>query len=177
MVLGGRALVAAGLFWANLAWAQREAPVELGLFGGAHGFASDNELGRPEHPRDDSNLEIGPGFGVRVGVMLVERLHLEAEALFLFTQTSSHSADVKVLSWGGQLLFDLVEDAPFRPFVLAGYGGLTVLDSSNQSPEAIGSDTDPAFRAGAGFKLDLNDWLGLRAEGRILLPPAVRSTG
>jgi OOP family OmpA-OmpF porin len=151
--------------------------VELGLFGGAHGFASDNELGRPEHPLDASNLEIAPGFGVRVGVRLVERLHLEAEALFLFAQTISHSADVKVMSWGGQLVFDLVEDAPFRPFVLAGYGALTVLDSSNQSPEAIGSDTDPAFRAGGGFKLDLSDWLGLRAEGRILLPPAVRSTG
>src|SRR5439155_16289528 len=129
MVHGGRALVAASLFWGSVAFAQREPPVELGLFGGAHGFASDNELGRPERPRDDSRLEIAPGFGVRFGVLLVERLHLEAEALFLFTQTASHSADVKVLAWRGQLLFDLVEDAPFRPFLLAGYGALTVLDS------------------------------------------------
>src|SRR5262249_8147409 len=114
---------------------------------------------------------------VRAGVRLVPRLHLEAEAFFLFTETASHSADVKVLAWRGQLLFDFVEDAPIRPFALAGFGALTVLDSSTKAPEAIGADTDPAVPAGAGFKLDLNDWLGLRAEGRILLPPAVRSTG
>jgi OOP family OmpA-OmpF porin len=178
MVLGGRAFTVAGvLLWSSAARAQQEAPLELGLFGGAHAFADDNELGRPERPALGSQLDIGPGFGVRFGVLLIERLHLEVEAMFLFPQSSAHSADVKVLAWRGQLLFDVIEHSPIRPFLLAGYGALTVIDSSNQTPEGIGQDTDPAFHAGAGFKLDLNDWLGLRADGRILLLPAVRSTG
>jgi OOP family OmpA-OmpF porin len=65
------------------------------------------------------------------------------------------------------VIVNLTNSYVFQPFILAGYGGLTSLvDNTN----IVGNDTWGFLHAGLGAKVGLTPAIGLRLDGRILVP-------
>ena len=146
--------------------------VELGLFGGAHFFATDNELGTAEEPGSVPSIKQGGLVGVRLAVAPWSFLSLEGELLGIPTTERESGQRVQVLGYRGHVLFHVLQAGRFRPFLLAGFGAHQSF-TGRTGPLDLQDDVDPAPHYGAGFKVDLSPRFSLRADFRHLFPPSI----
>jgi OOP family OmpA-OmpF porin len=144
---------------------------EFGLFGGGHFFDSQSGLGRfSDSPADLSPYSAGT-LGGRLALNFNPWVSIEGEVLWVPTRTvrDPDGTNLNVFAYRGSLVVHLVGHGPFRPFLLAGYGGMS---SVSNDTTLIGSDTDGVLHGGAGFKIGFGEHVGLRLEGRVMAPPA-----
>jgi OmpA-OmpF porin, OOP family len=147
--------------------APREFRFEFGLLGGAHFFTDEHGLGRNEADTTEISPDHNVMFGGRLGFHFNRWVSLEAEGVMSPTRTRNEATDLYVFGYRANLLVHLASNPAFRPFVLAGYGGMT---SVSNDESVVPNDTDGMFHAGLGFKVGLGERVGLRLEGRILAP-------
>jgi outer membrane protein OmpA-like peptidoglycan-associated protein len=145
-------------------WAPERNTGELGVFGGVIFPHPRLELFETSFDLPDQGFvplrSVAPEVGGRAGYYPWRILGVEAEGGVMPTRTTT---DQGVLMWGvrGQLVAQL----PFwsvAPFVLAGVSGLGV--SSERA--AVGNDLDLGFHFGAGVKIFLTRYVGLRLDVR-----------
>jgi OOP family OmpA-OmpF porin len=146
------------------------APLEFGLLGGGHVFNKAHWLGRSTESPEALSPANGFVFGARVGWNLFRHLSLEAEFAASPTETRDESSSMWVLGYRGQVLYDILGEGRWRPFVVAGGGALV---SAGTDTDVVPSESDPTMHAGLGLKVALTDMFGLRLDGRVLAPPAV----
>ena len=178
-ILGGGLLVAPSLATAN---------VEVGGFAGVHIFSKDNELGVFDTANSPSE---GNSFmaGLRVGVFFNDFIGVEGEFGVLPTnaRVENNHYGITNLTYRAHVVVQFLahdDDAKLVPFVLAGEGAFTIVNSNNKGinpnnhNQFIDShDTDPATYFGVGVKYRVSHRWGLRADARLLLPPSSKSTG
>jgi outer membrane protein OmpA-like peptidoglycan-associated protein len=145
---------------------------EVGLFAGAHFFAADHGLGRYANDPHDLSPQHGFAFGGRVTWNMIPRLSVEAELLATPTETRGGASAMWVFGCRVNLLFNLLTEGSFRPFVLVGGGALS---SFVRHESVVGNDTDPFVHAGLGAKFAMSETWGLRLDARVLVPPAIAS--
>jgi OOP family OmpA-OmpF porin len=151
----------------------------FGLFGGGHFFTEDHVLGRaPGDPTDMSPKSSGL-FGGLLSFHFNRWIGIEAEFVGVPTYTRgytfginndldpSQNAKLWVFGYRGSFVLRLSDYWKVQPFLLAGYGGLTSL-SGNQ--DVVPGATVAFLHAGAGFKVGFTPRVGLRFDGRILVP-------
>jgi hypothetical protein len=68
-----------------------------------------------------------------------------------------------MFGWRGHVLVHILTGR-FRPFVLAGGGGITM---SSADPTLVRQDTRGELHAGVGLKVDVRCHWGLRVDGRV----------
>ena len=145
--------------------------LELGVFGGYHYFATDNQLGRDVGSTSENKLKQSGTFGLRLGFVVHPYVSLEAELGLTPTSASTAvgDADALALNYRAHLIVHILK-GKIRPFLLAGGGGNT-LSSSN--PDVLKQDTDGEFHAGVGCKFDIQKGWGVRLDGRVYIVPTV----
>src|SRR5262245_36027444 len=97
--------------------------VEIGVFAGTHIWNEDNELGVNDNDTRTTTPEIGVAAGLRFAFNLIPRLAIEAEGMINPTKTKAGDANLLLIGVRGHLVFHILE-GQFRPFILAGAGGL-----------------------------------------------------
>jgi outer membrane protein OmpA-like peptidoglycan-associated protein/opacity protein-like surface antigen len=149
---------------------QKGFQLELGVFGGAHIFAKDLELGVADmagtpHPK------LGAEFGVRVAATMLPWLSLEGEVAGIPSADSIHNYRLYLATYKLHVLVHLLH-GPLRPFVLAGVDWMQVASAQpSPGPTEIAPDTDFGFHAGVGVKYAVTDKIDLRADARLLFAP------
>jgi OOP family OmpA-OmpF porin len=146
---------------------------DFGVFGGGHFFATDHVLGRSPGDTTDVSPKSSGMFGGHLGLHFNRWIGLEGEVAGIPTKTRDSSGDpayatkMWVFAYRGSVVLHLSDNYMFQPFLLAGYGGLTslVADSTKAA-----SDNWGFLHAGAGFKLGFTPFVGMRIDGRILVP-------
>jgi len=153
--------------------------VELGVMGGAHFFAHDLELGVADDPALPSPKSNGL-FGARAALAFNRILSLEIEGVGVPTGDTLHNYRLFVLGWRAHLLLHIpvrILDGKLRPFVVAGAGALSVVDTVGTEYDEIKKDTDFAFHGGVGLKYAITPLFGLRIDGRVLGVPNTKQNG
>ena len=144
---------------------------EFGLLGGAHFFDSQSGLGRLT--TDPANLSPKTSFavGARLALNFNHWVSLEGEGLWVPTHTrlDPNGTTLNVFAYRASVVVHLISHGPVRPFLLAGYGGLTSISNNDA---VVPGDTDGYFHAGVGVKIAFSHRVGLRLDGRIMAPPA-----
>src|SRR3569623_1133252 len=147
---------------------------ECGLDAGAHSFNKKSGLGRNVDDPEGLSPKTAVAFGGHLALNFNRWVSIEAQALMMPTHSRFSDADggtrLTVFGYRGNLVVHLVPTGPFRPFVFVGYGGMSSI-SNNDS--AVRSDDDSELHAGLGAKIALGDHMGIRLDGRIMVPPAV----
>ncbi|HET6151028.1 MAG TPA: OmpA family protein [Polyangia bacterium] len=143
--------------------------VELGVTGGLHIFAKDLELGIVDDASLPSPKNSGL-FGLRAALAFNSVLSVEIEGVGIPGGDRLHNYRLFIVGWRGHLLLHLL-DGKLRPFVLAGAGALSVVDTVGTEYDEIKKDTDMAFHAGVGLKYALTPMFGLRIDARALAVP------
>lgn len=151
--------------------------LELGLFAGAHKFSPDSELGVADEPLHPT-LATAPLIGSRLGFVVHPRLTIEAEAAVITTRVQVEVPGVDdtlgiVLGWRAQAAWDLRRYGRVKPFILAGAGGMSVVDAG----ERLKRDTDLGFEAGGGIRVVVSDRMAVRAEARWMPVPSATGDG
>ncbi len=148
--------------------------VELGIVGGYHIFAHDLELGVADDPALPSPKNSGL-FGLRAAVAFNSIFSLEAEGVGIPGGDRIHNYREFIVGWRAHLLAHiapgLIAGGKLRPFVLAGAGALSVVNTVGTEYDEIKKDTDAAFHVGAGVKYAFTPLVGLRLDGRALAVP------
>jgi OOP family OmpA-OmpF porin len=146
---------------------------DFSLFGGGHFFAPEHALGRaPDSPPEISPRHSGL-FGANLGLHFNRWIGVEAEFVGIPTRTRGVNPDVgrdarlTVLGYRGSFVLNLNDGYQFKPYLLAGYGGLTSLSGDS---EVVPSENWSFLHAGAGFKIGFVPRFGLRFDGRIMVP-------
>jgi OOP family OmpA-OmpF porin len=147
----------------------KEFRFELGVYGGGHFFAREHGLGRTVGDPIDKAPDHGGAFGLRLAFNLNKWIALEGEGQLTPTRTNDDFTSLLVFGYRAHVLVHLLPPGVFRPFVLAGYGALSSLSNDE---EDVPSDVDGLFHAGVGFKIAFTPMIGLRIDGRILVPPS-----
>jgi OOP family OmpA-OmpF porin len=160
----------AGLLLLVPSVAAAESGIEAGLSVGGHVFSSDTELGVAD-AADQPGPKSSYMMGARLGFVLAQRFALEAEAVLIPTK-SEMGGSATVLGFRGQARLNLLT-GPFRPFVVAGYGGMAIRTTAAQ----IQNDSDQAYHWGVGFGLALSGSLDLRLDLRHLVVPDRTAAG
>ncbi len=144
---------------------------ELGLTGGAHFFDSQSGLGRATNDPADLSPKTSFAVGIRMALNFNHWVSLEGETVWIPTHTvrDPGGTTVNVFGYRGSVVVHLIPRGPVRPFLLAGYGGLS---SISNDTTVVDGDTDGYFHAGAGVKIALGPHAGLRLDGRVMAPPA-----
>src|SRR4029077_9413196 len=96
-------------------------------------------------------------------------LSLEIEGVGVPTGDTLHNYRLFVLGWRAHLLLHIpvrILDGRLRPFVVAGAGALSVVDTVGTEYNEIKKDTDFAFHGGVGLKYAITPLFGLRIDGR-----------
>ncbi len=155
------------------ALANPEYRFDFSVFGGGHFFASEHALGRtPDSPPEISPRHSGL-FGATLGMHLNRWIGIEAELVGIPTKTRGVNPDngldagLFILGYRGSFVLNLSDAYRFKPYLLAGYGGLSSF-SSDQS--VVVSENWSFVHAGAGFKVGFVPRFGLRFDGRIMVP-------
>jgi len=149
---------------------QKGFQLELGLFGGAHIFAKDLELGVADMP-GAPHPKLGSEIGLRAAVVMLPWVALEGEAALIPTADSIHNYRLYLATYKLHVLVHLLH-GPLRPFVLAGVDWMQVASSQpNPGPTEIGPDTDFGFHFGVGAKYALMRQLDARVDARLVLAP------
>jgi OOP family OmpA-OmpF porin len=148
---------------------------DFGIFGGIHFFNSKHALGSYQYIEKDPDLWtgnspklVGGAFGGRLGLHFNRWIGLEAEVDATPTiKTRSGATSMWIFGYRGSVIVNLTDSYVFQPFILAGYGGLTSLVDNT---DVVGNDTWGFLHAGLGAKVGLTPTIGLRLDGRILVP-------
>ena len=146
---------------------------DFGLFGGGHFFTTDHALGRTKVDPTDVSPKSSGMFGGEFGLHLNRWIGFEGEIAIIPTRTLDSSGDpaydtkIYVFAYRGSFVLNLNDYYWFRPFLLAGYGGLTSLVSDSQKAN---SGTESFVHAGIGFKIGCTPMVGIRFDGRIAVP-------
>ena len=131
--------------------------LELGIFGGVLMPAKQHNFQDESRPHQ-SFKALAPEIGARLAYFPLGYLGAEVEGAVAPTKTEDGgSAGIWAVRAHavGQLPLD-----GFTPFVLLGAGRM------GAGSNAMGSDSDPSFHFGAGAKLPLDDFVGLRLDVR-----------
>lgn len=144
-------------------------PGEFGLIGGVHLFTADHGLGRAEGDPEDKSPAHSATFGLRGGFGS-PHLWLEAEFLATPTHTRNDMTQEWIFSYRGDFVIDFIGSGSFRPFLLLGYGAMS---STPADQSQVKADTDGVFDVGLGTKILILPGIGLRLDGRLLVPPAL----
>jgi OOP family OmpA-OmpF porin len=168
--LAGAAVLFATLFAAAPARAVEPLRLDLGIFGGWHYFATENQLGRDVGSTSENKLHQSGTFGLRVGFIVHPLVVLEAELGLTPTSAklAGETANGLALNYRAHLLVHILK-GHIRPFILAGGGGNT-LSSSN--PNVLHEDTDGEFHVGVGSKFDIQKNWGFRIDARLYIVPS-----
>jgi OmpA-OmpF porin, OOP family len=148
----------------------KEFRFELGVYGGGHFFTREHGLGRSVGDPIDKAPDHGGAFGLRLAFNFNRWLALEGEGQITPTRTNDDEQSLLVFGYRGHLLVHLLPPGIFRPFVLVGYGALSSLSSDE---DAVPSDVDGMFYGGVGFKIAFTPTIGLRLDGRVMVPPSI----
>ena len=149
---------------------QKGFQLELGLFGGAHIFAKDLELGVADMPMTP-HPKLGAEMGLRVAAVMLPWVALEGEAALIPSADSVHNYRLYLMTYKVHALVHLMH-GPLRPFVLAGIDWMQVASAQpSPGPTEIAKDTDFGFHFGVGAKYALARQLDARVDARILLAP------
>ncbi len=157
------------------------ANVEVGITAGAHQFSHVNELGVPDASGTftPTSLANSALFGLRLGFYPNTLLGVELEAGVIPTESrGSPVFDVWVGAYRAHLILQFRNENMehhFVPFVVLGGGAMTVLSSGHK--DIIGDDTDPELYIGIGFKWRVDNGWGMRADARLMFPPASDGQG
>jgi outer membrane protein OmpA-like peptidoglycan-associated protein len=146
---------------------------DFSVIGGGHFFTAEHALGRTK----DSSPEISPKssglFGASLGLHFNRWIGIEGEFVAIPTWTRGLNPDVGrdaklwVFGYRASFVLNLSDNYKLVPFLLAGLGGLTSV-SSDQN--VVAGETWEFLHAGAGFKIGFHPRVGLRFDGRILVP-------
>ena len=111
----------------------------------------------------EQHLETMPVVGARAGYNFTDRLGVEGVFDYVMTEGTHNTDDTNVFNYHLDLLYHFIPSARAVPFLMAGYGGMTV-DPDNGSKYSRG-----AFNYGAGLKYALSESMELRGEVRHIL--------
>src|ERR1019366_5195712 len=151
---------------------------DFGLFGDGHFFTSEHILGRskddPSTPPEVSPKSSG-AFGAHLGFHVNRWIGIEGEAVGIPTRTRGVNSlldppsdtQLWVFGYRASFILHLSDNYIVQPFLLAGYGGLTSLSGNS---DVVRGDTVGFLHGGAGLKIGFTPWIGLRLDGRILVP-------
>jgi OOP family OmpA-OmpF porin len=151
------------------------ANVEVGGLAGLHAFSSTNGLGVGEDldPAMENSLANSGLFGARLGVYFNNSIGVEAEGGLIPTEPRRLVFDVFAVAFRGNLVYQFRADKPTNkliPFVLAGAGMLSIVDSANETE--ITKEQNLEVHLGVGAKyLAAGDW-GVRLDVRGLGVPS-----
>lgn len=145
---------------------------EVGVFGGARFFERLHGLGRLADDPEGLSPNHAFTFGLRLTLNITPYVGFEGELLTARTSTRDESTDMWVHSYRGHAIVNFLPGGRFIPFALLGFGGVS---SRVDTPDIVPHDTDSMFHAGLGAKFLLTENIGLRLDGRILVPPAIFS--
>ena len=148
----------------------------MGASSAVTGSTAPTSSGLRDESPNDLALDPGVEFGVRIGVLLCPCLLVEGELSLTPTSTRELGADVLVIGWRAQALWQFLRPTPqpVIPFALAGVGAMT---SSPADERVLMLDTILVFHVGLGLKHPIRkDW-GLRFDARALLPPSTDGRG
>lgn len=106
------------------------------------------------------HLETGPVFGFRLGYNMTDNWAIEAVIDYVKTEPTSSNANVGMLRYGGDLLYNFMPKNSFVPYLAAGVGGMNF--SGNNMP----SYTRAIFNYGGGVKWFVKEDVALRADLR-----------
>src|SRR5512138_3197283 len=112
------------------------------------------------------HLETMPVYGLRAGYNFTDRLGVEGVFDYANTETRKNHpgpGDADVYNYHLDLLYHIIPSAKAVPFLMAGFGGITV-DPDNAPKYSRG-----AFNYGAGVKYALSEAIQLRGEVRHIL--------
>jgi OOP family OmpA-OmpF porin len=146
---------------------------DFGLFGGGHFFTSDHILGRVKGDPTDVSPKSSGLFGAHLGFHFNRWIGIEGEAVGIPTRTRNPNNDptfdtkLWVFGYRASFILHLSDNYMVQPFLLAGYGGLTSLSGDSN---VVRGDTVGFIHGGIGFKVGFTPWIGLRVDGRILVP-------
>src|SRR5262245_34986932 len=148
------------------------ANVEIGGTAGVHTFSTTNELGVFDMPNAPSERNSAL-FGIRLGVFFNDMFGVEGEFGVIPSEARQFVFDVTNLVYRAHLVAQFRAANPENkliPFVFAGGGAMSIVDSKNTS--VLAKDTDAELYLGIGAKYRVDNGSGLRADARILFPPA-----
>ena len=148
------------------------ANVEIGGTAGVHVFNHANELGVADTADAPSERNTAL-FAVRLGVFFNDMFGVEGEFGLLPSESRTFVVDVWNITYRAHLVAQFRADDPdakLIPFVLAGGGAMQVVSTDNAG--IIAKDTDAELYIGAGIKWRVDNGWGLRADLRLLFPPA-----
>lgn len=154
---------------------ERQFRFEFGFGAGYHHISNKSGFGRRMGEPDALAPESAPVAIGRLSLNFNQYLSAEAEVDVSVTHTrgirSSVGAgtDLGIYGYRGQLLLHLVPTGRFRPFILGGYGGYSIV-AENES--VVQTDHDGSIHFGAGFKAYFSDRVGLRVDGHMHIPPS-----
>ncbi len=151
------------------------AGVEVGATAGLHVFSINNELGVPDTVKATS-LRNSALFGLRLGFMFNDMIGVEAEAGIIPSEDRNLVYDVFTGTVRGHVIAQFRAANPANklvPFAVLGGGATKVLSSDRE--DRIDLDTDAALYVGVGAKYRVENGWGLRADGRLLLPPSSKN--
>jgi outer membrane protein OmpA-like peptidoglycan-associated protein len=167
-------IITAALSATTLAHADRGAgELSLAVATGGHLFAGDLELGVADAERQGSP-ESGFLVGGRIGLRLGSLFSLEGELVFIPTTERMSGESLDVIGFRGQAAVDLLSRGRLRPFLVAGLGGLDLVDTDAPGME---SDTDLALHWGGGLGVELSPTLEMRFDLRHLVLPNITESG
>jgi OmpA-OmpF porin, OOP family len=176
LVLGtaGAAKADAGDFYDNL-------KIELGVMGGIHLFANNLELGVADAPGLTTPKDSGL-VGLRLGIVLHPLFTVEFEGELIPTADRQFDYRTYITGERVQLRFDIpftAADGKLQPFVLAGIGGLSIVDTQASSSDyrLLKKDTDTEYHAGVGTKYAFTDLVHARVDVRFLEVPNITKNG
>jgi OOP family OmpA-OmpF porin len=106
------------------------------------------------------HLETGPVFGFRLGYNMTDNWAIEGVIDYVKTEPTSSNANVGMLRYGGDLLYNFMPKNSFVPYLAAGVGGMNF--NGNNMP----SYTRAVFNYGGGVKWFLKEDVALRADLR-----------
>ena len=153
---------------------------EVGAFGGVHLFAKDLELGVADDPGLPTPKNSGL-FGLRVALALSPIFSVELEGAGIPDGDRIHNYRLFIVGWRAHLLAHVMPgqilDGRLRPFVLAGAGALSVVQTVGTEYDEIKKDTDVAFHIGAGVKYAFTPLIALRLDARALAVPNTADNG
>ena len=151
------------------------AGVEVGATAGLHVFSINNELGVPDTVKATS-LRNSALFGLRLGFMFNDMIGVEAEAGIIPSEDRNLVYDVFTGTLRGHVIAQFRAANPANklvPFAVLGGGATKVLSSDRE--DRIDLDTDAALYVGVGAKYRVENGWGLRADGRLMLPPSSKN--
>ena len=170
----GTARADAGDFYDNL-------KVELGVMGGVHLFAHDLELGVADDPTLTTPKDSGL-VGLRLGIVLHPLFTFELEGELIPTADRQFDYRAYITGERAQLRFDIparAADGKLQPFVLAGVGGLSIVNTQGTSSDykLLKKDTDFVYHFGVGAKYAFTDLVHARVDARFLEVPNTTKNG